>query len=165
MKKTKTLSIVEECRLYDEMWEWLDQQGKKITTADGAILYTMSDESCDACGCVVDGVYSDFYEPYKLTNGHKLCETCLEGWIKLPKGFVDKFLLLGAYNEVAGDLDDFIENLKLEQQDIDNMINEWNKRKKARILGLDNRTIIKAESDFCESATLLHLTANQADFI
>lgn len=177
--------IYEELESIDEVWnylsqreqltnipnlknllaEWLDNNGKKVTAADGAILYTMSDESCDACGCVVDGVYSDFYEPYKLLNGHKLCETCLEGWIKLPKGFVDKFLLLGAYNEVAGDLDDFIENLKLDQQDVDNMINEWNKRKKARILGLDNRTIIKAESDFCNSATLLHLTANQADFI
>ncbi len=145
--------------------EWLDQQGKKVTTANGATLYTMSDESCDGCGCVVDGVYSDFYEPYKLINGHKLCETCLEGWIKLPKGFVDKFLLISNYNAIDGQVDEFIENLKLEQQDIDNMINEWNKRKTAGTLGLNNRSISTAESDFCNSATLLHLTANTSDFL
>ena len=145
--------------------EWVDQQGKKVTTANGATLYTTSDESCDGCGCVVDGVYSDFFEPYKLQNGHKLCETCLEGWIKLPKGFVDKVILISNYNNIDSEIDGFIEKLKLDQQDIDNMINEWNKRKTAGTLGLSQHDINTIEDYFIDSAKLLHLTANKADFM
>ena len=36
MKKTKTLSIVEECRLYDKMWEWVDSNGKSVVAAPAA---------------------------------------------------------------------------------------------------------------------------------
>ena len=125
----------------------------------------MSDESCDGCGCVVDGVYSDFYEPYKLLNGHKLCETCLEGWIKLPKGFVDKFILISNYNIIDGEIDGFIEKLNIDQQDIDNLINEWNRRKQAGTLGINQHEITTAQDAFIDSAKLLHLTANKADFI
>jgi hypothetical protein len=146
--------------------EWLDNTGKRVTSTGGALpMFELATGICDGCGCVVDPAYGLFGEPYYLTNKHKLCDTCLAEWIKLPKGFVDKFLLIGNYNNIDGQIDDFIENLKLDQQDIDNMINKWNKRKKAGTLGLNNRTISTAESDFCNSATLLHLTANKADFM
>lgn len=164
MKNKKTLA--EEYKEYDQMWEWLDNNGKRVTSTGGALpMFELDDEICDGCACVVESAYCLFGEPYHLTNNHKLCETCLAEWIKLPKGFVDKFILVSNYNSIDGQVDEFIENLKLEQQDIDNMINEWNKRKNAGTLGLDNKTISTAESNFCNSATLLHLTANQADFI
>jgi hypothetical protein len=146
--------------------EWLDNNGKRVTSTGGAIpMFELAKGICDGCACVVDPTYCLFYEPYYLINKHKLCDTCLAEWIKLPKGFVDKFILISNYNNIDGQIDDFIENLKLEQQDIDNMINEWNKRKKVGAIDLSNRTIIQAESDFCDAATLLHLTANKADFI
>ena len=85
--------------------------------------------------------------------------------IKLPKGFVDKFILISNYNIIDGEIDGFIEKLNIDQQDIDNLINEWNRRKQAGTLGINQHEITTAQDAFIDSAKLLHLTANKADFI
>jgi len=171
------MKLYEEFKEYETMWgsltEWLDSNKKKITltgNTGGWPLHQLDDQdSCEGCGCVVENIVNTsnfFSEPYILQNGHKLCSDCLEEWIKLPKGFIDKFILIGLYDDAAGDdIDDFIEHLKFQQQDIDLMIQEWNKRKKQNLLNLNPNEIDQAENNFINACTVLHLSAQASDFI
>jgi hypothetical protein len=86
-------------------------------------------------------------------------------WIKLPKGFIDKFLLIGNYDILGGDLDEFIEELKLTQPDINGLVQEWNNKKKQGLIELSQAEILEAEDNFIEAIQKLGLTVNKKDFI
>ena len=154
--------------------EYVDAKGNKITNSghsSGWSLYSVnSPEVCEGCGQVVEfnpNIKNTqmFFEPFQLKNGHKLCSDCMEAWISLPKGFVDKMSIISQYKILAGDIDEFVENLKLTQQDIDSMIQEWNNKKKQGAITLQPREIGSIETSFVEAVQKLGLKATKADFI
>ena len=154
--------------------EWVDKQGNKVTTtgtANSFPLYsTSSPEVCEGCGQVVEfnpNVKNSqiFFEPFMLKNGHKLCSECMEHWITLPKGFIDKMSIISQYEIMGGDIDEFVENLNLSQNDVDDMIKEWNKQKKQGQITLQPQEIGSIETYFVEAVQKLGLKADENDFI
>ena len=154
--------------------EYVDAKGTKITNSghsSGWSLYSInSPEVCDGCGQIVEfnpnlKNTQMFFEPFQLKNGHKLCSDCMGVWINLPKGFVDKMNIISQYEIMAGDIDEFIENLKLTQQDIDSMIQEWNNKKKQGLITLQPQEIGSIETYFVEAVQKLGLKATKADFV
>lgn len=154
--------------------EYIDAKGNKITNSghsSGWSLYSVnSPEVCEGCGQVVEfnpNIKNTqmFFEPFQLKNGHKLCSDCMEAWISLPKGFIDKMSIISQYEIMGGDIDEFVENLKLTQQDIDSMIQEWNNKKKQGLITLQPREIGSIETYFVEAVQKLGLKATKADFI
>lgn len=154
--------------------EWKDGNNQQITITGhpgGWNLCTLSSpESCEGCGQIVEfnpnlKNNQKFFEPYILQNGHKLCSECMLEWIKLPKGFIDKFLFIGNYDILGGDIDEFIEELKLTQPDINGLVQEWNNKKKQGLIELSQAEILEAEDNFIEAIQKLGLTANKKDFI
>lgn len=157
-----------------ELTEWLDKQGNKVTTT-GAVnsfpFYSVSSpEVCEGCGQIVEfnpNLKNNqiFFEPFQLKNGHKLCSDCMEEWIKLPKGFVDKMSIISQYEIMGGDIDEFVENINLSQNDVDDMIMEWNKQKKQGQITLQPQEIGSIETYFVEAVQKLGLKADSTDFI
>lgn len=157
-----------------ELTEWLDKQGNKVTTtgvANSFPLYSISSpEVCEGCGQVVEfnpnlKNNQAFFEPFMLTNGHKLCSECMEHWITLPKGFVDKMNIISQYEIMGGDIDEFIENINLSQNDVDDMIMKWNKQKKQGQITLQPQDIRNLETHFVDAVQKLGLKADSTDFI
>ena len=158
----------------DILTEWVDKQGNKMTTSghpSGWSLYQInSPEVCEGCGQIVEfnpNIKNNqiFFEPFQLKNGHKLCSDCMEEWIKLPKGFVDKMSIISQYEIMGGDIDEFVENIKLSQKDVDDMITKWNSEKKLGHITLSPQEIGSIETYFVEAVQKLGLKATQADFI
>lgn len=157
-----------------ELTEWLDKQGNKVTTTGAANSFPFysvsSPEVCEGCGQIVEfnpnlNNNQIFFEPFQLKNGHKLCSDCMEEWIKLPKGFVDKMSIISQYEIMGGDIDEFVENIKLSQNDVDDMIMEWNKQKKQGQITLQPQEIGSIETYFVEAVQKLGLKADPTDFI
>jgi hypothetical protein len=154
--------------------EYVDAKGNKITNSghsSGWSLHsTSSPEVCEGCGQVVEfnpNIKNTqmFFEPFQLKNGHKLCSECMEEWIKLPKGFVDKMSIISQYEIMGGDIDEFVENIKLSQKDVDDMIQEWNNKKKQGLITLQPQEIGSIETYFVEAVQKLGLKATKADFV
>ena len=160
--------------LTEALTEWVDKQGNKMTPSghpSGWSLYQISSpEVCEGCGQVVEfnpNLKNNqiFFEPFQLKNGHKLCSDCMEEWIKLPKGFVDKMSIISQYEIMGGDIDEFVENINLSQNDVDDMITKWNSKKKLGHITLSPQEIGSIETYFVEAVQKLGLKATQADFI
>ena len=100
-----------------------------------------------------------------LKNGHKLCSECMEHWITLPKGFIDKMSIISQYEIMGGDIDEFVENINLAQNEVDDMIKEWNKQKKQGQINLQPQEIGSIETYFVEAVQKLGLKADENDFI
>ena len=154
--------------------EWVDNQGNKRTNSghsSGWSLVTInSPEVCEGCGQIVEfnpNLKNNqiFFEPFRLKNGHKLCSECMEVWIGLPKGFVDKMNIISQYEILGGDIDEFVENIKLSQKDVDDMIAKWNSEKKLGHITLSPREIGSIETHFVEAVQKLGLKAAKTDFI
>ena len=154
--------------------EWVDKQGNKVTTTGAANsfpLYSISSpEVCEGCGQVVEfnpnlKNSQIFFEPFMLENGHKLCSECMEHWITLPKGFIDKMSIISQYEIMGGDIDEFVENINLSQKDVDDMIAKWNSEKKLGHITLSPQEIGSIETYFVEAVQKLGLKATKTDFV
>ncbi len=154
--------------------EWKDKNNQQITLTghpSGWNLYSInSPEVCEGCGQIVEfnpNLKNNqiFVEPYILKNGHKLCSECMVEWIKLPKGFIDKMSITSQYEIMGGDIDEFIENINISQKDVDDMIMEWNKRKKQGQITLQPQEIGNLETHFIDAVQKLGLKADPTDFI
>jgi hypothetical protein len=73
--------------------------------------------------------------------------------------------IVSQYEILAGDIDEFVENLKLTQQDIDSMIQEWNNKKKQGLITLQPQEIGNIETHFVDAVQKLGLKADSTDFI
>ena len=144
----------------DRLHEWVDASQRKITPTRKVTLYSSTDPTvCDGCGQVVEKPYDKFDKPFSLVNGHKLCSECLTDWIKLPDGFIDKVILIGCYN--YDNFDILVDDLKLTQQDVDEIIAKWQQLKKAGQLSkLSAPRIKEIEELFAETIDQLSLDAS-----
>jgi hypothetical protein len=159
------MNILDAFNKTDKLWdttlnEWLDSDNKKVTVTNRGLLYSLDSECCDSCAVVVDQDYDLFNKPFGLTNGHKLCSSCLEEWIKLPQGKVDAFIIISQYPDKQ--YNKFVYNLDLQQSDIDEIIKVWNKEKQK--LGLSPQQVQNIELKFIDSVTLLGLKVSTQNF-
>ena len=137
--------------------EWTDSLNRKRTSTEMGVLYGSDDQiTCDGCGVVVDPAYDKFDKPFNLVNGHKLCASCLTYWITLPSGFIDKVIYIGTKDYNNNDV-----LLKLNQQEVDDIITKWNQLKSAGKLDkLSPPRIKEVEDLFTETIEQLNLDAS-----
>ena len=137
--------------------EWTDSLNRKRTATEVGVLYSLEgQELCDGCGRVVEQPYDKFDKPYNLVNGHKLCSDCLAGWINHPIGFIDKVIYIGTKDYNNNDV-----LLKLNQQEVDEIITKWNQLKTAGKLNkLSPPRIKEVEDLFIETIEQLNLNAS-----